>query len=333
MGVYIIAEAGVNHNGSLGLALKLCKEAKNIGADAVKFQTWKTDALIIESVEMAEYQKCNLEVENISQYNMLKELELSYHDFRTIKTYCDEIGIHFLSTPDEEESLDFLISLGVDIIKVGSAEVTNLPYLKKIGATHKRIILSTGMSTLGDIERALGILKQGGTEDISLLHCTTNYPCPMDEVNLNVLTTLRQAFQCPVGYSDHTSGVEVSVAAVALGATIIEKHFTLDCKMKGPDHIASLDPENFKHMVHSIRNIEKALGNGIKVINESERKISQAVLKKIVAKSPISKGEVLSEKNMTVKRAVGGLSAIYWNLLLGTTVHKDYNTDDLISLK
>ena len=333
MGVYIIAEAGVNHNGSLDLALKLCDEAKETGADAIKFQTWKTEKLITKYVRMADYQQGNMNVDNMSQYEMLKKLELSYEEFRMIKNYCDQIGLNFLSTPDEEESLAFLVSLNLDIIKIGSGEITNIPYLRKVGSTNKKIILSTGMSTIGDVDRAFSTIKCAGAKDISLLHCTTAYPCPMSEVNLHVISTLKHAFQCPVGYSDHTLGIEVAIAAVALGAVIIEKHFTLDRQMNGPDHLASLDPDNFKQMVNSVRNIENALGNYIKEPNEKEKQIAQVVQKGIVARIPIRKGEPYTENNITVKRSSEGLSAAYWDLVIGLKAQNDYSTDDPISLQ
>jgi N-acetylneuraminate synthase/N,N'-diacetyllegionaminate synthase len=330
--VYIIAEAGVNHNGSLDLALNLCDAAKCCGVDAIKFQTWKTENIVTKSVQMADYQKNNIGSNEDSQYEMLKKLELKYDDFRTIKTHCEQIGIHFLSTPDEEESLDFLISLGVNLIKIGSGEVTNIPYLRKIGATRKKIILSTGMSTLGDVDRAYRTLINSGAKEIALLHCTTNYPCPIEEVNLRAMITLREAFQCEVGYSDHTLGTEVPIAAVALGAKIIEKHFTLDQKMKGPDHLASLNPDEFSRMVQSIRNIEVALGNGKKEPNKSEQEIAQIVQKRIVAKQAILKGELFSDDNITVKRVSGGLPANYWDLILGVKSQEDYAVDDTISI-
>jgi N-acetylneuraminate synthase/N,N'-diacetyllegionaminate synthase len=330
--IFIIAEAGVNHNGSLNLALKLCDEAKKCGADAVKFQTWKTENILTKFVKMADYQKNNLNTEGDSQYTMLKKLELSYNDFITIQNYCKQIGILFLSTPDEEESLRFLISLSLDIIKVGSGEVTNIPYLRKIGATRKKIILSTGMSTLGDVERAYQTLVESGAGDIALLHCTTNYPCPVQEVNLRAMVTLKKAFQCEVGYSDHTMGVEIPVAAVALGAKIIEKHLTLDRSMEGPDHSASLNPDEFACMVQSIRNIEMALGNGKKEPNKSEQRIMQVVLKKIVAKRHIAQGDFFSEDNLTVKRTEQGISACYWDLLMGVQAKKKYLTDESIFL-
>jgi len=284
MSVYIIAEAGVNHNGQFDLALKLCDEAKRAGVDAIKFQTWKTENIVTSSAALATYQEENISTKSDSQFEMLKKLELSYADFIRINTYCNQIGITFLSTPDDEESLDFLVGLDLDFIKVGSGEVTNIPYLRKIGLKKQRVVLSTGMSTLGDVERAYNTLLNAGATSVDLLHCTTNYPCPMNEVNLKAMLTLKEAFKCNVGYSDHTMGIEVPIAAVAMGATIIEKHFTLDKTMDGPDHKASLNPQELSKMVLSIRNIEEALGNGIKEPNHSEKEISTVVLKSIVAK-------------------------------------------------
>lgn len=330
--VYIIAEAGVNHNGSVDLALKLCDEAKWAGADAVKFQTWKTDLIITKDTRMAGYQ-----IENVknrkSQYDMLKELELSYDTFTQIKKHCDEIGIQFLSTADEEESLDFLICLGVPFIKLGSGDITNVPYLRLVGKKNLPVILSTGMSYLSDVERAILILRDCGVSEIILLHCTTNYPCPMEEVNLNAMQTLKCAFKFEVGYSDHTMGIEVPIAAVAMGATVIEKHFTLDRLMEGPDHKASLEPQEFRRMVLSIRNIEMALGTGCKEPNLSEKKIAPVVLKKIVAKQKIQKGECFTGDNLTVKRSSLGLDAKYWDLVIGEKTCKDYLQDDGIDFQ
>jgi N-acetylneuraminate synthase/N,N'-diacetyllegionaminate synthase len=281
---------------------------------------------------MADYQKNNLKTGKDSQYEMLKKLELSYDDFRMIQDYCNQIGILFLSTPDEEESLDFLISLDMDPIKIGSGEVTNIPYLRKIGATQRNIILSTGMSTLGDVDKAYQILTDTGAKGIALLHCTTNYPCPIQEVNLRAMLTLKEAFLCEVGYSDHTMGIEVPIAAVALGAKIIEKHFTLDRNMEGPDHSASLNPEEFALMVQSIRNIETALGTGKKEPNRSEQKIARFVRKKIVARQPIAKDDFFSEDNITVKRTDKGIPASYWDIIIGIRAKKNYVVDEVISL-
>lgn len=244
--VYIIAEAGVNHNGRLDLALQLCNAAKDAGADAVKFQTWKTEKIVTRNAELAVYQENNISDKTKSQFKMLKELELSYDNFEVVKNHCDEIGIQFLSTPDEIDSLDFLCNFNLPFIKLGSGDVTNIPFLRLVGSRHIDVVLSTGMSYLGDVEIAYRTLIEAGAKSVSLLHCTTNYPCPMHEVNLRAIQTLKDAFHCSVGYSDHTMGVEVPVAAVAMGAEIIEKHFTLDKEMDGPDHKASLNPEELK---------------------------------------------------------------------------------------
>jgi len=329
---YIIAEAGVNHNGKLDLALKLCDAAMKSGVDAIKFQTWKTENIVTMTTNLASYQESNISNEEISQFEMLKKLELSYHDFVTIKDYCEKIGIIFLSTPDDSESLVFLMKLGIDFIKVGSGEVNNTPFLREIGSTKMPVVLSTGMSNLGEVERAYNILIEAGTPKISLLHCTTNYPCPMDEVNLIAMVTLRDAFKCKVGYSDHTEGIEISIAAVALGAEIIEKHFTLDKSMEGPDHKASLDPMELAEMVKAIRNIEKAMGNGVKKANKSEKEIEKVIKKKIVASKNISKGEIFSNLNITVKRSDIGLSAEFWDLVQGRESNLNYEIDQPIVL-
>lgn len=331
MSVYIIAEAGVNHNGQLDLALKLCDAAKEAGVDAIKFQTWKTENIVTAQARQAAYQTENTGVEE-SQYDMLKKLELSYDHFRYIRDYCKKIGIDFLSTPDEEESLAFLVNLGLPLIKVGSGEVTNIPYLRKIGSQKKPVILSTGMSNLAQVATAYDTLLKAGAPSVALLHCTTNYPCPVDEVNLKAMCTLRDAFKCQVGYSDHTMGLEVPVAAVALGAEIIEKHFTLDRNMEGPDHKASLEPAELKSMVLQIRNIEAALGNGIKCPNKSESENAKVVQKSILAKCPIKKGEVLTEDNLVAKRAGSGISSVYWDVVVGTKALQDYDIDEPIKL-
>ena len=331
MSVYIIAEAGVNHNGNLDLALKLCDAANEAGVDAVKFQTWKTENIVTVQARQAAYQTENTGVEE-SQFEMLKKLELSYDHFRYIQDYCKKIGIDFLSTPDEEESLAFLVSRGLPLIMVGSGEVTNIPYLRKIGAQKKPVILSTGMSNLAQVATAYDTLLAAGAPSVALLHCTTNYPCPVDEVNLKAMCTLRDAFKCQVGYSDHTMGLEVPVAAVALGAEIIEKHFTLDRTMEGPDHKASLEPAELKQMVQQIRNIEQALGDGIKRPNDSEAGNAKVVQKSILAKRPIKKGEVLTEDMLVAKRAGAGISSVYWDVVVGTTAVQDYDIDEPIKL-
>lgn len=327
--VYIIAEAGVNHNGRLDLALKLCDAARKAGADAVKFQTWKTEQIVTRNAALADYQENNISDKSKSQFEMLKELELSYDDFRTLKRHCDEIGIQFLSTPDGD-SLDFLCTLNLPFIKLGSGDVTNIPFLRLAGSRHIDVILSTGMSYLSDVETAYRTLIEAGARSVSLLHCTTNYPCPMNEVNLRAMQTLRDAFHCQIGYSDHTMGIEVSVAAVAMGAEIIEKHFTLDKEMDGPDHKASLDPKELKEMVEAIRNIECALGDGIKRPNKSEESIATVVQKTVLAKRPIRKGEMLTEDNLTVKRAGSGISAAYWDAVIGSVAIYDFDTDEPI---
>ena len=330
--VYIIAEAGVNHNGRLDLALQLCDAAKDAGVDAIKFQTWKTELIISKNTEMADYQKKNLGNDD-SQYDMLKKLELSYDNFRLIKDYCDNIGIQFLSTADETESLDFLCELGMPLIKLGSGEITNIPYLRYCAKKNMPLIISTGMCNLSDVATAFDVLTEAGAKDITLLHCTTNYPCPKDEVNLRAMQTMKDAFKCKVGYSDHTMGTEIPIAAVAMGAEIIEKHFTLDRNMEGPDHKASLEPQELKYMVDCIRNIEVALGDGIKKPNASEVKISKVVLKSIVVKSPVKKGDTLTPDNLAIKRAGSGIPATYWDIIIGTKALRDFDIDEPITIE
>ena len=333
MHTYIIAEAGVNHNGQLDLALKLCDAAKEAGVDCVKFQTWQTEKIVTRKAEKATYQSENTNDAEESQFDMLKKLELSYEDFRLVQEHCNKIGIDFLSTPDEEYSLAFLMNeLHLPLIKIGSGEVTNIPYLRQMASYHKPIILSTGMATLAQVAMAYDTLIAAGAPMVSLLHCTTNYPCPKNEVNLRAMQTMKEAFKCPVGYSDHTMGTEIPIAAVAIGAEIIEKHFTLDRNMDGPDHKASLEPHELKYMVDCIRNIEVALGDGIKRPNPSEVEISKVVLKSIVAKVPINKGETLTANNMTIKRAGSGIPAAHWDMIVGTKALHDYDIDEPIKI-
>lgn len=327
----IIAEVGVNHNGNLDLALQLCDAAKDAGADVVKFQTWKTENLLTRNVEQAEYQTKNTGKQE-SQFDMLKRLELSYDDFRIIKHHCDEIGILFSSTADEPESIDFLVELGIPFIKVGSGDIGNISYLRYIGSKGLPVILSTGMSTLADVDISIRALRDGGATDISVLHCTTDYPCPYEDVNLRAMLTLRDAFHLPVGYSDHTVGREAAVSAVALGATIVEKHFTLDCNMEGPDHAASAEPQNFSALVKAIRTVESCLGTGVKEPTSAERKIAKVVTKRIVAKQFIKEGEVFSEDNICVKRNDVGALARYWDLIIGKIADKPYRIDEGIQL-
>lgn len=328
---FIIAEAGVNHNGDVTIAKKLCDAAKAAGADAVKFQTWITDKIITKTVRQADYQELNTGKQE-SQYDMLKKLELSYDEFRDLKAYCDKIGILFMSTADEKESLDFLIELGIPYIKVGSGDIGNISYLRYIGSKRLPVILSTGMSNLADVEISVNALRNGGAKDITLLHCTTSYPCAYTNVNLRAMDTLSQAFGLSVGYSDHTIGIEVPIAAVARGAVVIEKHFTLDRNMKGPDHVASTEPDEFKQMVKSIRNVEVTLGTGIKVPMKEELNISKVVMKKIVAKRSITNGKIFEEDDLCVKRNLDGLPAAEWDLIIGTRAHKDYKIDEGIEL-
>ena len=327
----IIAEAGVNHNGNLDIAKKLCFAAKKAGADVVKFQTWDTDKLITKNVKMAEYQQNNVR-KSESQYDMLKRLELSKDEICEVKNYCDSIGILFSSTADEKDSLDFLINLGIPFIKIGSGDIGNVSYLRYIGTKKLPIILSTGMSTLADVDLSLRALRQGGAKDITLLHCTTNYPCAYNEVNLQAMNTLHNAFHIPVGYSDHTIGTEVSVSAVALGARVIEKHFTLDRNMDGPDHVASTEPEEFKLMVQQIRNIEVALGDGVKRISSSEKNIKAVITKRIVASKVIYENELFTEDNICVKRSMEGEVASMWDFVIGKRAIKSYEVDQGIEL-
>jgi N,N'-diacetyllegionaminate synthase len=329
--VFIIAEAGVNHNGNLDLALQLCDAAKKVGVDAIKFQTWKTENIVTHTTSLADYQISNNGPKADTQFEMLKSLELKYEDFLKIRNYCNSINLPFLSTPDDEESLLFLISLGLETIKVGSGEITNIPFLRKVGEQQKNVILSTGMCYLADVEKAYRTLLAAGAKSITLLHCTTNYPCPVEEVNLNAMLTLKAAFKCKVGYSDHTEGIDIPIAAVALGAQIIEKHFTLNKSMEGPDHKASLNPSELMAMVKAIRNVEKALGNGIKEPNRSEQIIQKVVRKKIVACKYIVKGEIFSDKNITVKRCDNGISAEFWDLVCGRISDSYFDIDQPIT--
>jgi len=329
-GVFIIAEAGVNHNGNIELAFKLINIAKKAGVDAVKFQTFKAENVVTKKTSMAEYQKNNMG-KNKTQYEMIKELELSFDDFAELKKYCDEKGIFFLSSPFDHESIDFLEPF-VPYYKVPSGEIVNYPYLKHIASKKKPIIMSTGMATLGEIEKALNaIYSVNPSAEVYLLHCTTNYPTPYEEVNLKAMLTLREAFKLPVGYSDHTLGIEVPIAAVAMGATIIEKHFTLDKNLPGPDHKASLEPEELKKMVQAIRNIEKALGDGIKRPNKSEEKIKKVVRKRIVAAKKLNIGEEITIDKISIKRVEKGIVPEFLEIILGKKLIKSVNEDEPIT--
>lgn len=329
--VLVIAEAGVNHNGSIELAKKLIKEAAIAGADVVKFQTFKAETLVSKSAKKANYQKVSTDVEE-SQFDMLKKLELDYGIHKELMQYSNEQGIKFLSSAFDLESIDLLSELGIDIFKIPSGEITNLPYLRKIAQTGKQIILSTGMSTISDIEAALEVLRQNGATDIIVLHCNTEYPTPMEDVNLLAMNTIQNTFKVRIGYSDHTLGIEVPIAAVALGAEVIEKHFTLDKTMEGPDHKASLEPSELKAMVDAIRNIQSALGDGVKRHSESERKNMPIARKSLVAKANIQAGEIFSEDNLTIKRPGTGLSPMLWDDIIGSIARKNYEADEVITL-
>jgi N,N'-diacetyllegionaminate synthase len=329
--VLIIAEAGVNHNGDIKLAKKLIEIAANAGADYVKFQTFTTDNLVTPKARRAQYQNKNTGAVE-TQYQMLKRLELTPADHYVLKAHCKKNKIGFMSTGFEIESINFLVSLGQKIIKIPSGEVTNLPYLRHIGSLKKEIIISTGMSTLGEVESAIEVLINAGMEKekMTILHCTTDYPAKMCDVNLRAMEVMQKAFGIKVGYSDHTVGIEIPIAAVALGAVAIEKHFTLDCAMPGPDHKASIEPFELHQMVSAIRNIEIALGNGIKISCPSEEKNKVFGRKSIVAKCLIKKGELLSEANLTTKRPGDGLSPMYWDKVIGRAADRDYQSNDFI---
>jgi N,N'-diacetyllegionaminate synthase len=331
--VFIIAEAGVNHNGSIEIAKKLVDTAKKVGADAIKFQSFKAEKIVVKKSEKANYQKASTG-KSESQYEMLKRLELSEKEQLELLKYSERKKIIFLSSPFDLDSIDFLNKIGIDTFKIPSGEITNLPYLRKIGNLKAKIILSTGMAFLNEIEDAVKVLVENGTnrEDITILHCNTEYPTPFDDVNLNAMMTIKNKMNFRVGYSDHTLGSEVSVAAVALGAEVIEKHFTLDKNMDGPDHKASLNPDEFEKFVNSIRNIECALGDGIKKPSKSEAKNIGIVRKSIVAAVPISSGDIYSEKNITVKRPGNGISPMQWDKVLGKIAKKNFNEDDLIEI-
>ncbi|MDE6796344.1 MAG: N-acetylneuraminate synthase [Muribaculaceae bacterium] len=328
----IIAEAGVNHNGNLDNALQMVEIAKQAGADYIKFQTFKADSLVTPEGKTADYQKNNCDAD--SQLEMLRNLELSFDDFKTIALYCKELEIGFLSTPFDKESINFLASLGVDFMKIPSGEITNLPYLRAVALTGIPAIISTGMSTNDDIANALDVFFKAGytSEKLTLLHCTTEYPTPMTDVNLKAMVSMREMFGIPTGYSDHTPGIEIPVAATALGAVVIEKHFTLSRTLPGPDHAASLEPNELAKMINSIRNVSVALGSGEKHVTESERKNQSIARKSIVAARDIKAGEVFNEDNITTKRPATGLSPMLWDEVIGRTADKDFPKDSLITL-
>lgn len=326
--VLIIAEAGVNHNGDIELAKKLVDVAAEAGADIVKFQTFKTENLVSKDAKMARYQVSNTQKED-SQFNMLKKLELSSSDHDILIAHCKEKNIRFLSTAFDLESLDQLSDLGIQLFKVPSGEITNYPFLKKIGLKNREVILSTGMSSMLEIKEAIDLLVASGTKlnNITVLHCNTEYPTPMEDVNLQAMNTIKKEFNVNVGYSDHTSGVEVAIAAVALGAQVIEKHFTLDKNMNGPDHKASLDPEELRQMVRSIRNIEKAMGSDLKEPSASELKNKSVARKSIHLASDLEKGHILTENDLIMKRPGDGISPMKINEVLGKKIKHSLSTD------
>lgn len=329
----IIAEAGVNHNGDIDIAKKLIDAASEAGADYVKFQTFKAEKLVNKNAEKAEYQKENSGASE-SQYEMLKKLELDENTHIILQDYCKTKNISFLSTAFDLDSIDLLQNLGIDLFKIPSGEITNYPYIQKTGLQNKPIIISSGMSTLDDIQAALEALGEVGVDksNITVLHCSTEYPTPFENVNLSAMNTIKNTFDVEVGYSDHTLGIEIPIAAVAMGATVIEKHFTLDKTMEGPDHKASLEPNELRQMVTSIRNIERAMGNGEKLPSETELKNLKVARKSIHAKCAIKKGEKFSNTNLITKRPGTGISPMNWKEIIGTPANKDYNADDIIKL-
>ncbi len=329
----IIAEVGVNHNGNLNLAKQLVDAAAHAGADLVKFQTFSAKRLVTRYAPKADYQTATTE-QSQSQFDMLRELELSPKMHEALLEYCQKQGISFFSTGFDIESVEFLSGLGLSRFKIPSGEITNLPYLRRVGSFGRPVILSTGMATLGEIESAIEVLEEAGVcrSQITVLHCNTEYPTPMSDVNLKAMCTIRDAFGVAVGYSDHTSGIEVPIAAVALGATIIEKHLTLDRNLPGPDHKASLEPSEFSAMVRAIRNIEQAMGGGIKRPSPSETKNKQIARKSLVAARPIRAGETLTQENVTVKRPGTGISPMRWDELIGRSAPRAFAADELIDL-
>ena len=331
MKTLIIAEAGVNHNGDFALAKQLVDEAKKAGADIVKFQTCIAENVISRYADKAEYQK-KTTGEADSQLEMVRKLMLTYDEYGLLKKYCDELGIIFLSTAFDLPSVDYLHSIGMKMWKIPSGEITNLPLLIKIAKLHEPIIMSTGMSNLDEVKDAVKVLKDNGATDITLLHCTTEYPAPYEDVNLEAMKTLSDTFNVKVGYSDHTQGIEIPIAAVAKGAKVIEKHFTLDRNMEGPDHKASLEPNELKQMVDSIRNVEKAIGDGIKKVSPSELKNQGIARKSIVASTKINKGDIFSEDNITTKRPGTGINPMAWFDILGKKAKHDYEEDYLIEM-
>ena len=329
--ICIIAEAGVNHNGSYNTAIKMIDAAKNAGVDYIKFQTFVPEKLVTECAKKADYQEITTNSDE-SQLDMLKKLTLTDEEFIGLKKYCDKIEIGFISTPFDLDSIEFLEKFNMDFWKIPSGEITNLPYLEKIAGTRRKIIMSTGMSNINEIKDAVNLLEKNGAEDIILLQCNTQYPTPYEDVNLKAMDTIKMETGKKVGYSDHTTGIEIPIAAAAMGAVVIEKHFTLDRNMEGPDHKASLEPEDLKKMVLSIRNVERAMGNGIKSPSKSELMNKAIVRKSIVASKEIKNGEVFSKYNLTTKRPGDGISPMCWYDVLENKANRDYKKDEKIML-
>jgi N,N'-diacetyllegionaminate synthase len=330
--VFITAEAGVNHNGDIGLAKELVDVAKDAGADAVKFQAFKAENVVIKKAEKARYQKEATGSEE-SQYEMIKKLELTGEDFKELADYANKKGIMFLASPFGKKSVDMLDEIGVPAFKVASGEITNFPLLKYVAKKGKPVILSTGMATLGEIEEALRVIRNQGTHDVVLLHCVTSYPAKVEDVNLRAIQTLKCAFKLPVGFSDHTLGITVPIAAVALGAVLIEKHFTLDRNLLGPDHRASLEPDELKRMVRAIREVEKALGDGVKKPTEDEKRIKKVVRRSIVAKVEIPKETVITEDMLDLKRPGTGIEPKHLNKVIGKIAKRDIKPGELITFE
>lgn len=332
--IYIIAEAGVNHNGDVKLAYKLIDAAKESGADCVKFQTFVPEKLVSSTAKKADYQTVNIGKadEELSQLEMLKQLSLPFEDYVGLKEYADQLGIDFISTPFECDSVEFLNTLDIPFWKIPSGQVKNLPYLLAIAKTKKPVVMSTGMCTMDEVKDSIRILKKNGTPSVTVLQCNTQYPTPYEDVNLNVIKTMKKELGVPVGYSDHTLGIAMPIAAVAVGATVIEKHFTLDRNMKGPDHKASLEPNELKTMVESIRSVEKAMGNYDKKPSPSETPTMAVARESIIASKPIKKGDVLTEDNLIVKRPGTGIDPMKWFEVIGTKAIRDFEADELIEI-
>ena len=329
--VFVIAEAGVNHNGDIKVAKQLIDAASQAGADAVKFQTFKAENLVCKTAKKAAYQ-LEMTDKSETQFEMLKKLELTEQMHKELIEYCGQKKIIFLSTPFDMESIKLLSKLGMQVFKIPSGEITNLPYLREIAGQQKRVILSTGMSSMNEVRAAVEVLKNNGARDITLLHCNTQYPTPVSDVNLLAMVKMHEELGLPVGYSDHTQGTEIPIAAAALGASVIEKHFTLDKNMEGPDHKASLEPDELRRMVDGIRMAELALGDGRKRISESEKSNLNIIRKSIVASAVIKEGEIFTEVNLTTKRPGDGISPMCWDRIIGMAADRDYEIDEMIQL-